>query len=265
MQTRKLNIRTPAAARRGFTAIEIAMVATVIAIFALLVLPIFRNRVEQARLTAANADLISLYKALTLEAADTGAYVRLEDLDNTEWNTANDPPNSGVTLEAPIYRYGTGRNLQNPDILSKTTGTWQRKNVNWKGPYVAFQNAITYYDINQDLAKWAPLLRSQNGNDVMRPIQDIPPGQSADPTHFLWDAQQDPTHANRYPADPWGNPYLFYPANNNTPGFETAYGDNWLICTGPDGLPGAGSVNPNDYLRTNTSVLGTGDDIVVRF
>ena len=48
---------TPSRGNAGFTAIEIAMVAAVIAILSLIVLPIFRNRVEDAKIAAAQADL----------------------------------------------------------------------------------------------------------------------------------------------------------------------------------------------------------------
>ena len=69
---------------QGFTAVEIAMVATVIAILALLILPLFRTRTEEAKITAARDDMRSLAIAQMAAMADTGYYFRPQDLDNTQ-------------------------------------------------------------------------------------------------------------------------------------------------------------------------------------
>jgi type II secretory pathway pseudopilin PulG len=259
------------------------MVATVIAIFALLVLPIFRNRVEQAKIAAAQADLVSMYKALTLEEADTGFYVRLEDLDNTAYDTSKNPPAIGVTTEVPIFTYG-----QNGDLRlnkSLTFNEWgqlagPRTSPKWKGPYITFQNYVSYYDVLND-AKFNPMLRSKNTDYNYRPIQDVPqtggaaPGDPRGVANNLFDSA-DQARPNRIPVDPWGNPYLFYPPDSNSgPGTETGYGQSWLVSMGPDGLPGDTATNPsnnpNAYLRSyvdassGVTPLGTGDDLVVRF
>ena len=276
MPSRTSRFHSPGAAQRGFTAIEIAMVATVIAIFALLVLPIFRNRVEQAKIAAANSDLVSLYKALTLEEADTSYFVRLEDLDNGTWDTKFNPPAWGVTTEVPIFRYGQEGNLG----LSKSMNQadWRIFAQKWKGPYIAFQNSVSYYDALND-SKFNFMLRSRAGSyQLFRPIQDIPQsgGFTGDPTdapNNLFDSA-DLNRPNRIPVDPWGDPYLFYPPDNKTIGNETGYGQSWLVCLGPDGLPGDSTTNPtndpNAYLRSfvngsGVTPLGTGDDLVVRF
>lgn len=236
--------------RRGFTAIEIAMVATVIAIFALLVLPLFRNRVEEAKFAAARADLASLMKAEQLAQADTGTFLRLEDLDNVELNLPAAPPATGITNEIPPFVY-----QKVPPVFRTplTVPQWQQlagttAKPKFRGPYIAFQNSLRYGDLltlpeNASLAN--NLLFTRTGN-AASPIYDISAGQ-------LFDSQD-----NRIPVDPWGNPYLFFPATG-----ETGYASSVIYSLGPDGLPGLlPGTSPNDYLRGAANGLGTQDPIV---
>ena len=58
--------------RRGFTAIEVSAVATIIAILALILIPIMRGRVDEAKRVAATEDMSGIEKAETLAFADTG-------------------------------------------------------------------------------------------------------------------------------------------------------------------------------------------------
>ncbi|MGI8906588.1 MAG: prepilin-type N-terminal cleavage/methylation domain-containing protein [Candidatus Sumerlaeaceae bacterium] len=280
MPTRNRRFHSHGAAQRGFTAIEIAMVATVIAIFALIVLPIFRNRVEEAKLAAARADLVSMMKALTLEQADTGAFVRLEDLDNTSFNLPTTPPAIGITIETPIFTYPTNHDVYqrrslDDDGWRKFAGS--KTTPKWKGPYISFQNYIGY-DEALNNTSMIPIMRSRATSDNLdRPIQDIPQsgGNGGPPTDAQLFDSQDPANPNRIPVDPWGTPYLFYPPDNGSfQRTETGYGESWLVSLGPDGFPGDLLTNPtNDqraYLRnyvdgSGIHPLGTGDDIVVRF
>ncbi len=92
------------------------------------------------------------------------------------------------------------------------------------------------------------------------PIRDLRPGgyrPPGDPGVF----SDSPT--NRIPVDPWGTPYLFFP-----PTEETSYNYSSIFSLGPDALPGdALNGLPNvtsSYLR-ETGVIGTGDDLEVRF
>jgi type II secretory pathway pseudopilin PulG len=239
---------------RGFTAIEIAMVATVIAILSLIVLPLFRNRVEEAKLAAAKADLESLLKAEILAQADTSFYFRLEDLDNVLNNDPVAPPVAGITVEVPPLVYAEGQ-TQNPRGLTQTewhnlAGT--KASPKFKGPYTAFTRTIPYGEL---LLTGTPMLRSVNGNTYSA-IRDLRQGNLPAGS----DAQLFDSPDNRMPIDPWGQPYLFFP-----PGTESAYNFSVIYSMGPDGLPGdAGAATQNNYLR-ETGVLGTGDDLEVRF
>ncbi|MBX7246920.1 MAG: type II secretion system protein GspG [Candidatus Sumerlaeaceae bacterium] len=239
---------------RGFTAIEIAMVATVIAIFALLVLPLFRNRVEEAKVAAAKADLTSLMKAEELVLADTGFLIRLEDLDNVEGLAADATGVApAIYLSTPGFYYVPRAALYTGSrvVLNST----QRDDLakKFRGPYIAFQKSITYGDLTT-LASYASLanvlLVSRTGN-VASPIYDVTGGSFPDAT------------VNRIPLDPWGNPYLFYPSTA-----ETAF--NAIYSLGRDGLPGRlTGTTPADFLPGATNGLGTVgtdiDDLEVRF
>lgn len=259
---RKIRRLAPRRALGGFTAIEIAMVATVIAIFALLVLPIFRNRVETAKIVAAQADLVSFMKAEQLAQADTGFYIRLEDLDNVEMTdqAATAVPTAGITVETPpfVFYADTPENARR--LL--TVGEWQglggvARNPKFKGPYVATQHYLPYSSFlpgGGASTMGSYIFHSQNGGLAYSAYYDFPTSTNGS---GLYDSPQ-----NRIPVDPWGNPYLFFPKTNfRTPGVaETSYQSSVIYSLGPDGLPGDPSVvagnSPADYLKTRPSGLG---------
>ena len=240
--------------KRGFTAVEIAMVASVIAIIALLILPIFRKRAEEAREVAANDELQSIVKALLLVEADLpgGGYLPpLNDLDNRENanSTLNDAPDlqpsrlKWAELSPGLFGFG---------VLSHAE--WSSTSVpNWKGPYVAMRKTISLEDIRVRF----PEMTSSTGQGTGQGPIFIPPlgavgANSANP----WTAQS--IAADRYPVDPWGRPYLLF-------GPETAFNVRAVYSLGPNGVPGPPTANPtrptqaSDYDRV-TGILGDGDD-----
>lgn len=239
--------------RRGFTAMEIAMVATVIAILALIVLPIFRNRVEDAKVAAAKSDITTLMKAETLVKADASFYVRLEDLDNGMNNDPPTPPATGITLETPPFVYQETPPAQRRVL---TQAEWHnlagtKSSPKFKGPYATLPHIATYLELRQSTI--APYVLRSVTTDPASPVWDIPENMS---TTGLFDANE-----NRIPIDPWGNPYLFFPATG-----ETGYTNSVIYCLGPDGLPGSLSGGSyQDYLRGAANGLGNGDDMQVQF
>lgn len=256
----------------GFTAIEIAMVAAVIAILSLIALPIFRNRVDEAKIAAAQADLNAMMKAQQVIKADIDAYARLEDLDNIELNGYTGPPPGGVTNEVPFFKYVKPSDTLSPDPNSRQvlTTNAQRGQLAgipdhpvWRGPYVAFQRHVKYEDL-RDATQYpnaANYLRSLSG-DPYAAIQDFPTGTFSD------------ADENRIPIDPWGNPYLFFPPNGNSadPVGANAYSSAVIYSMGPDGMPGDGGVSAQSYTRTYAitnptaiDALGQGDDLMVEF
>lgn len=275
MKLEKVNmkIRTlktaPTRGNAGFTAIEIAMVAAVIAILSLIVLPIFRNRVEDAKIAAAQADLRALMVAQQTVKADTDYYARLEDLDNVELLGYTAAPPNGVDKEVPFFRYAKPSNTVSPDpntreLMDQTQREQFAGDVNrpvWRGPYIAFQNSIQYEDFKIAL-DYNELSRQGNGANAA--IQDFPTGN-------LYDSDQ-----NRIPVDPWGNPYMFFPPTGNAadPGSNTgAYSSAAIYSMGPNGLPGDGTgAGAANYTRAyavqfpgNDDALGKDDDLMVEF
>lgn len=262
---------------KGFTAIEIAMVAAVIAILSLIVLPIFRNRVEDAKIAAAQGDLSAMMKAEQVVKADIDAYARLEDLDNVELLGYTAVPANGVDKEVPFFTYTKPSTAISPDPASRNLFTTDADRVRlagtadnpkWRGPYIAFQNAISYENLQNPTVSplGAFILRSQGG-DFQSAIQDFASGPFYD------------SPDNRIPVDPWGNPYLFFPPNGNSadpdPG-NGSYATSAIYSMGPNGQPGDGTqaTNPLAYTRAyaiqNPGVDGTlgdsdGDDLMVEF
>lgn len=232
--------------RHGFTAIEIAMVASVIAILALLILPVFRQRAEDARRTAAQDELQSLTKALLLLEADMpgGNFLpMLSDLDNRE--------DVGLTVSTTpqleparskwirnVFIDGRGAFVYEGESTLYTNSEYLQSVVpNFKGPYIALRNFASLTTIRDSFP------RLTNGGANVGPIT-IPASFSA--------AQLDD---EKYPIDPWGTPYLLFGPE------ETIYSVRSLYSLGPNGVPGNSSAPAaGDYNRRN-GVLGTGDDL----
>lgn len=244
-------IRTPRTSPHGFTAVEIAMVASVIAILALLILPMFRNRSEEAKSVAARDELQSLAKALLLAQADTGRYFRLQDLDNG-LASALDRPDINVPITDAFDTLTENQRFQ----LVQPSGAVQLGASYWRGPYISFQKSIT---LGQLLAARPYLFRNQAQPAI--PFQGpIWSAHSTSGTGFpksgnVYGAVFDP-NADRIPVDPWGSPYLFIA--------ETQYGGHrMLFSMGPNGIPGNTTTptDPTRYYPPPVGELGTGDDI----
>ncbi len=225
----------------GFTAVEIAMVATVIAILALLVLPLFRQRAEDAKLAAAQDEVQSLAKALILVEADMpGNFLpRLNDLDNKSFQDSDTLPTGGNTnhLEPPRARWLPGTSNASPgqfiDVNDPLFGlTYPTVVQNWFGPYIAMRNTVT---LNELLNQFAPL--TDSGGNV-GPI-----------AVFTGSIDSQTLNVDRYPVDPWGTPYLLFGPE------ETIYNFRVVYSLGPDAVPGSldlyggGGVPANAYDR----------------
>src|ERR1700678_812524 len=67
------------AARSGFTLIELLLVMVILAILAAVIVPKFTGRTEQAKISAAKADVSSLKLALEAFETDNGRYPTSEE------------------------------------------------------------------------------------------------------------------------------------------------------------------------------------------
>lgn len=226
--------------KRGFTAVEIAMVATVIAILALLILPLFRTRTEEAKITAARDDMRSLAIAEMAAFADTGHYFRLQDLDNTQQYDSNIiRPDKDV----PVAYWNNPLSAEQRAILAAT----------WKGPYTSLPKYKTY----QEMSIRTYLFQSAGGTGGA--IMDLTSRSAAvggGTPVVSTDAPED-----KMPIDPWGNPYLFFGTgrrNELAPAEESDYGTAIIYSLGPDGQAGnERGYDPYLYVR-ETGVLGEG-------
>lgn len=225
--------------RRGFTAIEITMVATIIAIIALLILPMFRSRADMAKQVAAQDELDSIVKAAVLASADTGNWFRLQDMDNgTQFNLVPNEPD----LEVPIAYWNRP--------ITEAERTSLANPQRWQGPYLAFKKTTTLGEL---LTSNYPALWRNGG-----PILHI--GNGGAPATTLGNDSDD----DRYPVDPWGSPYIFFApgrlGNTNSGLVESTFGNGAVYSLGPNGVPGDQlNATSQDFLR-ETGFLGTGDD-----
>ncbi len=234
--------------KRGFTAVEIAAVATIIAILALLILPIFRQRTEDARRVAADDELQSLVKAIMLVEADMPAgnfLPRLNDLDNRANPQLATIDPTAQDLAPPRVRWirgteaapGSFEPVSEPEYFNSVV-------PNWRGPYIALRRAISLAQLQDQF----PLAL----DTAQGPIAIIP------------EVDGQVLNQDRYPVDPWGSPYLLFGPD------ETIYNTRVLYSVGPDGLPGGpetrgGEVDNPAFWDRRTGVLGTGDDLFFIF
>jgi type II secretory pathway pseudopilin PulG len=259
----------PAFGRRspaGFTAVEIAMVATVIAIIALLILPIFRQRTEEARRVAALDELSSIAKAMLLIEADIGIQVRLNDLDNGDelGNVTND----NVGTAPPIAAWnGT---LESDVAKSRDTVV-----ANWLGPYAAFERFV-YMTNSLAVPTLDPFFYTENGGPIYhvtgaRAFSGNTSGGTSITDTDVAPFPSDPIGlADRFPVDPWGQPYLFF--GKGTIEYvgggtaESVFNTSVVYSMGPDGFPGENNPGaPLTFYHRETGILGTGDDLQYRF
>ena len=111
--------------RRAFTLVEMLLVVTIIGILAALVIPKIVGRSEQARVTAAHADIASIKTALDAFEVDNGFYPKsLQDLLTQPNNTPNwHGPYLDKIPQDPwghnyIYTYPGRHNAGSFDLLS---------------------------------------------------------------------------------------------------------------------------------------------------
>jgi len=114
--------------KKGFTVVELLVVMVIIAFLAGLLLPAIRKSRSKALIDKAKSEMANLASVMTMVKMDTGYYVRLCDLDNTDtqqvmayWDGSKDSTDS----ETPLANLLTGG------------GTWD-------GPYITYQPKAIY-------------------------------------------------------------------------------------------------------------------------
>lgn len=264
-------------ALQGFTAIEIAAVAAIIAILTLIMVPIVRNRVAESKIVAAQDDMHTIEKAQSMAFGYTDFYFRLFDLVRPESN--QDP-----TLTAD-QRDREWRKLPPATwnrIVPFQSGPYQRLVENWKGPFMSVQNSLTVREMFN--AGFDYLFRFNDGTGVGGPILLYVDGTWDEGVNNEWLRNSaDALDRLPYPVDPWGNPYLFFGAGEANPpndivsrfpdGEEVDYSTALVVSLGPDGLPGNPDGKPANYetdpvtYYRESGILGEpgSDDLVREF
>jgi general secretion pathway protein G len=143
-----LSLLRPSRAARGFTLIELMVVLVIIGVLAALIVPNVLDRTDDARVTAAQADVHNIMQALKLYKLDNQRYPTaeqglqaliakpstdpvppnwkpyLEKLPNDPWGRPYQYLNPGVKSEVDVMSYGadgvSGGEGKNADI-----GSWQ--------------------------------------------------------------------------------------------------------------------------------------------
>lgn len=227
-------------AKRGFTAIELIAVSTIIAVLSMTLVMTVTKHVEKARESACLAELTEFAKFMSFANAETGHYFPLQAYDNTS-NV------DGESLKLPplgvpnMWYIRSFKNNTPTSVMVPTLSNNERLQLakTWSGPYTSFKNYRTLDELEADYGAMG--LGIFNGSG---PI-----------------ARQGGDGDEKYPLDPWGNPYIFELRELGQGGF--------ICSTGADGVPGS-NVNPSDsdyYTEDYPSPgdLGTGDDQMVAF
>jgi len=149
--------------KRGITLTELLVVLAIIGLLATLAIPAYINRVEQAKVGAARAEVEEIAKAEDLLALTHGFYLPLQLLDNVpNTNAATTPPAddfsneslstlSAIDISIPI-RNQQGNQGAAPYYLrlDQTTNNLKLKNMldNWGGPFLAPKRVYTGINVN---------------------------------------------------------------------------------------------------------------------
>ncbi len=149
---------------RGFTAAEIITVVAIISILALIVIPKFWSRTEEARIARAQEEMARISDAESFAYAETGFYF-------FPGNLQFEAPTVTVMTTWSFQDWLSSGKPVNPAINSGYTETTIN---NWKGPYITYQrtevlNDTTYAPLDpwkNPYIFYGPLTQTSESNDT---------------------------------------------------------------------------------------------------
>jgi len=171
---------------QGVTLVELLVVLLIISLLATAAVPVFLNRIEDARRSVARQEVEEIAKAQQMVGIYHGVYVPLQMLDDlpsdfegSALSNVDDVRNSSAGSFFLIQTALDARTQQTDGqqrlvVNSALNPLGERVLLNWKGPFINYQRVWT------------------NGkpNDLI----ELQPSEIR----------------NRHPLDPWGAPYRFY-------------------------------------------------------
>jgi general secretion pathway protein G len=121
---------------KGFTLIEVIVVAGIIAILAGILVPLIFKEIDESRITRASADIRSISSAMIVFRKDIAAWPVMDATCTANVTLLNGDGNLPANLAAFGFDPTVTSSL-NDHLSTDTNGCY----TNWKGPYIARTSA----------------------------------------------------------------------------------------------------------------------------
>jgi len=142
--------------QRGFTLIEVVVVAAIIAILAGILVPIIFKEIDEARITRAAADARSISTAILIFRKDTGQWPVLDANCNPTITLLTGDGKVPANLAAMGYN-AAATDLYDNHLSTNANGCYN----NWNGPYMAKVNADPWGNAYLTNADGFPMLNRE--------------------------------------------------------------------------------------------------------
>lgn len=208
-------------AQAGFTLIEIVFVLAIIAILAVIIIPMGFATVRDSEVVRANSDLDSLEAALLMFVVNVGGHFpSCNSSAGCNPVTSNNNKLSILVFLADDRQLDRATNTAliaatSPSVTCDTNMTFRERLTVAGSSSTASHNAFNHVIVND-------------------PIVDLLEGSVSDYRTETGGQRWNGPYLSRLNLDPWGNPYVF-----NVGGAEPngeGGGRGWLISAGPNGV-----------------------------